>query len=131
MTLVDELRQAAALMRERAGGCESRRWHWEALGEKRYPQRITSEGNVSLIAECFIDPSHRPFEAEHIASWNPIVALAVADLLEESARYYEEVAAEHGEPGAAFVAGESGGDTDPAINLARAYLEGVVAHAGE
>lgn len=79
------LKRAAALMRERAEGCGQRRWHWEAPGEKRYPQRVSSDGNVTLIAECFTDPGHRPFEAEHIASWHPLVALAVADLLDREA----------------------------------------------
>ena len=76
------IRRAAALMQERASGCEPRRWHWEALGEKRYPQRVSSDGNMALIAETFIDPAHRPYEAEHIASWSPPVALALADWLD-------------------------------------------------
>ena len=83
--VTDTIRRAAALMRGRAEGCEPRRWHWEAMGEKRYPQRVSSDGNVALIAETFIDPAHRPYEAEHIASWHPLVALAVADLLDAAA----------------------------------------------
>lgn len=86
MTPAEELREAAGQMRERALGCETRRWYWEALGEKRYPQRVSSEGNVALIAETYIDPSHRPYEAEHIAGMNPLVGLAVADLLDAAAR---------------------------------------------
>ena len=102
------LRRAAALMRERAGGCEPRRWHWEAVGGKRYPQRVSSDGNVSLIAETFIDPAHRPYEAEHIASWSPPVALAVAEWLEASAQAWDE-----------------GMEWDEALAVARAYLNEV------
>ena len=101
------IRRAAALMRERASGCEPRRWHWEALGEKRYPQRVSSDGNVALIAETFIDPAHRPFEAEHIASWHPLVALAVAGWLDDAADAYE-----------AF----SGAVPGHSLKVARAYL---------
>jgi hypothetical protein len=85
MTPAEELQQAAKLMRERAGGCQQRAWYWEPLGEKRYPQRVSSEGNCAIIAETFIDPAHRPYEAEHIASWSPPVALAVASWLEQEA----------------------------------------------
>jgi hypothetical protein len=107
----ETMRRAAALMRERAGGCEPRRWHWEALGEKRYPQRVSSDGNVALIAETFIDPAHRPYEAEHIASWHPLVALAVAEWLETEAQL-------HGIRG--HNSGE--GHTFQALKVARAYL---------
>jgi hypothetical protein len=117
------IRRAAALMRERAEGCETRGWHWEALGEKRYPQRISADGNLSVIAETFIDPAHRPYEAEHIASWSPPIALAVADWLDDEAGYYDTLAdTPYGAAGAAFVAGDFGGDVDPAVKVARAYL---------
>jgi len=104
-------------------GCELRRWHWEAPGEKRYPQRISSDGNVALIAETYIDPAHRPYEAEHIASWSPPVALAVAECLRLEAVAYDELErTSYGAEGAAFVAGDFGGDVDPALRLARLYL---------
>ena len=81
----ETIRRAVTLIRERAAGCQPRRWHWEALGDKRYPQRVSSDGNVAIIAETFIDPAHRPYEAEHIASWHPLAAVAVADWLEAAA----------------------------------------------
>ena len=119
----ETLRRAAALMRERASGCQPRRWHWEALGEKRYPQRVSSDGNVALIAECYIDPVHRPYEAEHIASWHPLAALAVAEWLETEAGGYDALArTSYGVAGAVFVAGAFGGDIDPALKTARTYL---------
>jgi hypothetical protein len=116
MTPAGELRTAAKLMRERAEGCEPRRWPWEALGEKKYPQRITSDGNVSLIVECFIDPGHRPYEAEHIASWHPLVTPAVADLLDKIAWMVETDSDLLGRIG-----------VDETLAVARAYL-GVEAH---
>ena len=106
----ETLRRAAALMRERASGCQPRRWHWEALGEKRYPQRVSSDGNVAIIAETFIDPAHRPYEAEHIASWSPPVALAVAGWLD-----IEAAIAGRGLP-------DDSGSVHPALRVARAYL---------
>ena len=109
-TPAETIRRAAALMRERAEGCEPRRWHWKALGKKRYPQRISSDGNVALIAETFIDPAHRPYEAEHIAAWHPLVALAVADLLDGEARMVD-------------LRGNSvEGATFDGLKVARAYL---------
>jgi hypothetical protein len=81
----DVMRRAAELMRERAEGCEARRWFWRAPDVYGYPQQVSSEGNVALIAETYIDPSHRPYEAEHIASWHPLVAAAVADWLDREA----------------------------------------------
>jgi hypothetical protein len=110
-TPTDLLRRAASLMRERAGGCQPRRWHWEALGEKRYPQRVSSDGNVAIIAETFIDPAHRPFEAEHIASWSPPIALAVAELLDRIAWMGELDPDSLGRVGC-----------DEAVAVARAYL---------
>jgi hypothetical protein len=49
---------------------------------------------------------------------------AVADWLDERAAYYGELAATtpYGAAGAAFVAGDAGGDPDPALTVARAYL---------
>lgn len=124
-TTAETVRRAATLMRERASGCEPRRWHWEALGEKRYPQRVSSDGNVALIAETFIDPAHRPYEAEHIASWSPPAALAVADLLEEIARQYD--AAPCDSPDGVCNGCERREDFNDALRLALAYLDGVPA----
>lgn len=108
----ETLRRAAKLMRERAEGCETRGWHWVALGEKRYPQRISADGNLSVIAETFIDPAHRPYEAEHIASWSPPVAAAVAEWLDAAASTAERTEAE----------GASVHPDSYAFKVARAYL---------
>jgi hypothetical protein len=119
-TPAETIRRAAVLMRELAGGCEPRRWHWRALGEKRYPQRVSSDGNVALIAETFISPEHRPYEAEHIASWSPPIAEAVADLLEEVARQYDAPPCDS--PAGACNGCEWREDFTDALRLAQAYL---------
>lgn len=63
-------------------------------------------------------------EVEHIASWHPLIALAVADWLEVRAREYDGMArGPFGLAGVAFVSGAGGaGDADPALAVARAYL---------
>ena len=49
--------------------------------------------------------------------------LALAAWLETEADDYGDIASgPYGEAGAAFVAGDVGGDVDPAITVARAYL---------
>lgn len=119
-TLAETLRRAAALMRERAGGCEPRRWHWEALGGKGYPQRVTSDGNVALIAETFIDPGRRPYEAEHIASWSPPVALAVAGWLDSRAGDADSATPANGSWDLTWCDDPPG--IKAALEVARAYL---------
>ncbi len=108
-TPASTIQRAAARMRELASGCQPRRWHWEALGEKRYPQRVSSDGNAAIIAETYIDPAHRPFEAEHIASWHPIAAFAIAAWLESLT-------------GIEFTEGNALDEWSWALYVARAYL---------
>lgn len=52
------------------------------------------------------------------ARWDPDTVDAVAGLLEREARQYELC----GEAAQEFLAGDDGGDMDPAIVVARAYL---------
>jgi hypothetical protein len=125
-TTSDTIRQAAARMRELAGGCEQRRWHWRA-GEGDYPQQVYSDGNVALIAETFIGPEHRPFEAEHIASWSPPVAMAVADLLDEVAKQYDAPPCD--KPEGVCNGCEWREDFTDALRLAQAYLAAETAPA--
>ena len=79
------LRRAAKEMRERAEAAPTSPWHWEAVGKSGYPQRVSNPGAV-VIAECFENPDFPASCAEHITSWHPAVALAVADLLDEEAQ---------------------------------------------
>lgn len=72
--------------------------------------------------EFIAGPMPEPL-AGHIASWHPGVALAVADWLDARAAEYDEIASgPYGQAGAAFVAGDAGGDVDPVVRLARTYL---------
>ena len=107
-----ELRAAAKLIRERAEGIGPGPWT---------PSVVT----VTAGAAHFADPAHdvamvksatakiaicgTPYDAEHIASWHPVVALAVADWLET-----EAAIAERGLP--------DDGGIHPALRVARAYL---------
>ena len=71
----DVLRQAAALMRERAEAVTAR------LTKCERPDECSSDGfcGSPQLADMW------PNNAEHIASWHPAVALAVADWLDDEA----------------------------------------------
>lgn len=75
------LREAAALMRERAEAARAGRW--AADGDEVVAR--WSLGDVD-VATCrgSIDEGNE-INAEHIASWDPAVALAVADWLDAEA----------------------------------------------
>lgn len=79
------LRRAASLMRERATAAPVRPGPWE----KEFSDVIRTDVPLGapgyLIAEVATVP-----EAEHIASWHPAVALAVADWLEAVAAWDSE-----------------------------------------
>lgn len=81
-TPADTIRRAAALMRQRAEAAPPGPWHVELLGAKGYPQRI-SNARATVIGQTYTSPIYPPAGAEHIASWHPIVAHAVADWLDE------------------------------------------------
>lgn len=102
----DVLRRAAALMRERAGAATPGPWTYEPAGESEcgepnccyeyWHDRVWGDG----VVQAEIDDAGN---AQHIASWHPVVALAVADWLDS----------EFSHP---F------GPTAEAIDVARAYL---------
>ena len=75
------LRRAAALMRERAEGAVKPTgagdWFVGVADDNRYATVRSSGGQVARGMD--------DDEAEHIASWHPAVALAVADWLEQVA----------------------------------------------
>jgi hypothetical protein len=79
------IRSAAAMMRERARAATPGRWQ---AGVNPRGVFIEQTSGHHLVAEVGWCPSHRlqqiP-EAEHIASWHPLVALAVADWLDNAA----------------------------------------------
>lgn len=86
---VDLLREAAKTMRERAEAAEPGPWsvhetHGRDIADEAWSLiRVQAAG--ADVAECAFDEigaSYPALEnAEHIASWHPAVALAVADLL--------------------------------------------------
>jgi hypothetical protein len=96
------LREAAALMRERAeatGVDEVEGWY--------YPETLLEP--LRLVA---VPAATRP-DAEHIASWYPAVALAVADWLDEVADLYSD-------PSDRIVSEQA--MWDAALTVARVYL---------
>jgi hypothetical protein len=77
----ETLRRAAALMRERAEAATPGPWIGEYSGHTGHVvMDAESTSALDHVASC----SHyrAAFDSEHIASWHPTVALAVADLLD-------------------------------------------------
>jgi hypothetical protein len=90
------LREAAALMRERAEAATPGPWHPATTGVEcgdhwsviEYPAmnpvaRVPSDDGSN-------DDQREP-DARHIASWHPAVALAVADVLDSLAQRAEDI----------------------------------------
>ena len=82
------LRKAAALMRERAEAATPGRWEPSdrALTHPGVGMDVYSDIEGPVVADCCGYQGGAGIEdAEHIASWHPAVALAVADWLEAEA----------------------------------------------
>jgi hypothetical protein len=81
----ETLRRAAALMRERAEAATDGSWEtYSDESERHFDQYgvgVTSTVTFDVVAYSGQIYSR---DAEHIASWHPAVALAVADLLDEA-----------------------------------------------
>ena len=75
---VDLLRRAAARLRELSMAAHGGRWTTS-------PEH-TIEGGIPIMT---IASAKSGFEADHIAAWDPAVALAVADWLESIAWWVE------------------------------------------
>lgn len=99
------MRRAATLMRDRAGAATGGPWFAVAAGVEGF-------GNVVQDRHILHN------DAEHIASWDPVMARVAADLLESAAAEFDRRAAKYG---ADFVS-----DANPTahalIELARTYL---------
>ncbi len=76
---VELLREAARLMRERASGATQGRWEADA-------ETVSVTGETRYVCDTFGLADKWP-NAQHIASWDPAVALAVADLLDTLTEY--------------------------------------------
>lgn len=107
----ETLRRAAALMRERTEKLPPSPWYPVEIGRAvatsrewvvDSPSRLVA-GNLGLSRDPVAEPM-----AEHIASWHPAVALAVADWLDYAASYAQ--------------AGVAPSYTHYALAVARAYL---------
>lgn len=72
-----KLREAAALMRSRAGAATDGPWGVASVGGQGFAVHRGEHTTVSLFSARY--------DADHIASWHPAVALAVADWLESVA----------------------------------------------
>lgn len=77
------LREAAALMRERAEAATRMHMPWDAEDEEVWTQENDGQ-------PVFIGGRMSPRDAMHIASWHPAVALAVADQLDAMAAVVAE-----------------------------------------
>lgn len=99
---VELLRRAATGMRELAQAATPGPW-WAAVGKgpKRRNQQVAlvgradmrGQGEAGCIAVLAGLNGRRADDAEHIASWSPAVALAVADVLEHEAAIEEQYGA--------------------------------------
>lgn len=74
----DTLREAATLIRERANGSTAGPW---SAAEQTHGEWYGLQSQWTALGNVF-----EKTEADHIASWHPAVALAVADWLEDAAR---------------------------------------------
>ena len=101
------LRRAAALMRERAEKAHGDRWAYD-LTYHANTFEVTADDGL-LLAKGIPGAGTGRWTAEHIASWHPAVALAVADWLDREAAWEER--------GATLA-----GDRFQALAVARAYL---------
>jgi hypothetical protein len=114
------LREAAALMRERAAAATPGVWSLWPDGIYVNPDS-TDEGWLiydAQVLEVSEEPDEfvTPDDAVHIASWHPAVALAVADWLDAEADRHESLR-EHGGRGLRV-----DGQVPNAFTVAHAYL---------
>ncbi|MBX6749984.1 MAG: hypothetical protein IRY85_10015 [Micromonosporaceae bacterium] len=108
MTDLEMLREAARLMRERANAATPGPWSVELVGEGR--------AWVNLPGCPHGWGMHGfPAEAEHVASWHPAVALAVANSLERAATGLHDLVTGGHKPAA-------DGWISTCVAVARAYL---------
>jgi hypothetical protein len=111
------LREAAALMRERAEKAEQGRWKLWGMTVMADPTGTSNVDDGIDVAQAFTpswcERGPRTWNAAHIASWHPAVALAVANWLAGVADAIENW--ERGNYG-------TSPDQSHAFAVARAYL---------
>ena len=105
-TNADLLRRAAALMRERAEEATPGPWS----NRRHLDEQVVRTDTGAPLARTDTRADRR-----HIASWHPVVALAVADLMDDGATFIEYVAMNHS-------AEASGTEGQFFLAVARTYL---------
>lgn len=120
------LREAAELLREQAEATDTR-GAWEVgqryLRDGDWIRPVYDEdGTVCEIHEGNANEAPKSCKAlaEHIASWHPVVALAVADWLDSAARTYEALAGD--KTSIQYLTPQSVPTMTEAWAVARAYL---------
>lgn len=78
------LRRAAALMRERADWATPGPWHAKITDDRQWCLVTNGDPEVGVAAQCADDD-----DADHLASWHPDVALAVADWLDDEGIHFD------------------------------------------
>ncbi|MFI7644100.1 hypothetical protein [Nonomuraea sp. NPDC049400] len=84
-TIADELREAAAKLREKAENAPHGPWHWEGT----YPQRISNAAAI-VVADTFTGPEVPPYGAEWITLVSPELAEPLASWLEKAAKDFDD-----------------------------------------
>jgi hypothetical protein len=116
MTAVEEIRRAAALMRERAqAATPGPSWRRNSMVVQVRPIDPPTDSNRVRSGDKNIALVGTVADATHIASWHPAVALAVADGLDEDADELESAYADGFDN--AWLYGKT-------LAVARAYLGG-------
>jgi hypothetical protein len=113
MSGAETLRQAARLMRERAEAATDSPWVVKRA-RPDMPAYVAHEGWWVIASRT------EQWDAEHIASWHPAVALAVADWLDATAAEHESDSGN--ERADAFFAAFNTAPDIAALAVARAYL---------
>lgn len=110
----DELLEAARLMRGRASAASKGVWVAGGIGDYGWSVRadLPFPAPTDALSIETYDSEQGRADAEHIASWNPAVALAVAEWLEMEANMI----------GVRELSDE--GHSFHALKVARAYLAG-------
>ena len=111
MSAAAELRTAAAVLRENAEGATPGPWGWKpATPGNRGP----GAGLTSPSCRLTLSNSIQVRDAVYIATMNPLVGLALADLLDDVAEHAESNDAYDGFPPESVITGYT-----PALTIAR------------
>lgn len=126
LTVAEELRQAAALIRERAEAATPGPWKHMCLGSDGCivvrttgTKQEKMRGRIAKFGWKDWHADHA--DAVHVAGWSAPVALAVADWLEEIARQYDAPPCD--DPSGVCTPCEWRPDFNDALRVARAYLD--------